>query len=273
MGDADILIRVEQYDEIERIMGDLGYQAGVVTDYEIVWNHPQLHLELHRRLISTLNEDYYAYLGDGWNRAIKSAGVRYAMRPEDEFIYELIHFAKHFRNGGIGCRHVTDLWIYQKEYPAMDSTYLTEELTKLQLLDFYRTVQRLIDVWFEHSEPDDQMEFLTTYIFESGNWGKAESHFLSTIVKDKRNKTVNELRREHIRKHLFPPASAIEKKYTILKKAPWLLPLVWIYRPFYKLLFERRSLKRQLDNVKLVSEEKIDAKRQMLRSVGLDFNF
>ena len=51
MGDADILIRVEQYPKIKEIMKGLGYRAVMESDHELVWETDRLHLELHKRLI------------------------------------------------------------------------------------------------------------------------------------------------------------------------------------------------------------------------------
>ena len=58
MGDADILIKVEQYDRIVPIVEALGYHFVVETDHELVWENPGLHLELHKRLIPDYNRDF-----------------------------------------------------------------------------------------------------------------------------------------------------------------------------------------------------------------------
>lgn len=49
MGDADILIREEQYADIRPIMGELGFTEILESDHELVWDKPGLlHLELHQ---------------------------------------------------------------------------------------------------------------------------------------------------------------------------------------------------------------------------------
>ena len=58
------------------------------------------------------------------------------MTPEDEFIYLFTHFAKHYRDGGIGCRYVVDLWVFLRNNPTMDPEKIKRELDKLQLREF-----------------------------------------------------------------------------------------------------------------------------------------
>ena len=42
MGDADVLIRVEQYDRIKPIMESLGYTSGEENAHELPWRCPEL---------------------------------------------------------------------------------------------------------------------------------------------------------------------------------------------------------------------------------------
>ena len=52
MGDADILIRYEQYGKIRPIMTALGFNEVLESDHELVWDKKGiLHAELHKRLI------------------------------------------------------------------------------------------------------------------------------------------------------------------------------------------------------------------------------
>lgn len=271
MGDADILIRMEQYEKIVPLMESLGFQAELESDHELIWKHPGLYLELHKRLIPSYNPDYYAWFGDGWRLASCDRATHYKMEPEDEFIYELTHFAKHFRDGGIGCRHVTDLWLLRQR--ELDWERIRRELNKLRLLTFWEQISRLIDVWFEDGEGDGMTDFLTEYIFASGSWGLAREHFLSGLLRTEQEAPARTSKVGHVLSTLFPGVKSLKVKYTVLEKAPWLLPAVWVHRLGYKLLFEPEKVKRQADNVKLVASEELEEKRAMLRSVGLEFHF
>ena len=273
MGDADILIRMEQYDAIRQLMTELGFQEKKVTDHELVWKSQSLYLELHRRVIPSYNLDMMEYFGDGWGLAKICRGNRYDMTPEDEWIYLFTHFAKHYRDGGIGCRHMVDLWVYLRTTQNLDEVYVKAELEKLRLLEFYMNIRKLIAVWFEGAQEDAMSEFLTEFIFTSGSWGQMENRILSRTLRDSKRSALGfSGRLIYIRNTLFPGANVLQDKYTILKKAPWTLPLVWLVRPFYKVVFESESLKIQEKNLEMLSQGNVELRQQMLRYVGLDYH-
>ena len=271
MGDADVLIRMEQYDKIKPIMEELGFAEGVESDHELVWRKKDLFLELHKRLIPSYNGDFYAYFGDGWLLAKPEFGTRYAMPAEDEFIYLFTHFAKHYRDGGIGCRHVLDLWVYLQNHPEMDSDRLQAELDKLKLGEFYGNLCRLMEVWFGDGVSDEKMDYMTGFIFASGNWGSAEVHLLSQTVKHTKN-TRMDGRTQYFWSHLFPTAAGLSQSYPILKKHPWVLPGVWAVRICRK-VFDPKAIARTEANLKALDQAKVDERQSLLNYVGLDSNF
>ena len=274
MGDADILIRTEQYDKIRSVMQSLQFTEGEETVHELVWKSDALYLELHKHLIPSYNRDFYGYFGEGWARAKLLRGTQYTMTPEDEFIFLFTHFAKHYRDGGIGCRHVVDLWVFLRSHPELDLDYIQTELKKLQLLDFYRNIRRLISTWFEDQESDSRTDFLTEFIFASGSFGQIENRVLSRAVRDANHSVLGVSGKLlYPWQTAFPGIKILREKYTILKKHPYMLPLVWLIRPFYKVLFEWRSLRQQQRNLAAFDEDGMENHQKMLHYVGLDYNF
>lgn len=274
MGDADILIRMEQYHRICPILEELGFRETGDSDHELIWQNDALYLELHKRLIPSYNQDFYAYFGDGWKLAKEKNGTRYAMTAEDEWIFLFTHFSKHFRDGGIGCRHVVDLWVYLRSRPHLDEDYVATQLKKLQLFDFYENIRQLLAFWFADAQADDKTEFISEYIFASGSWGGVESRVLSRAVRDSRRARLGmNGRLRYLWQTAFPSVQRLKGKYTVLKKAPYLLPAVWLLRPFYKVLFERSSLKQHGRNMEALSKDGIQTRRQLLNYVGLDYGF
>lgn len=274
MGDADILIRMEQYDRIVPIMEDLGYQFKEETDHELPWRSKALIVELHKRLIPSYNRDYHAYYGDGWQLGKPCQGHRYAMTDEDTYVYLFSHYAKHYRDGGIGCRHVTDLWVWRRSHPDMDDSYIRRELEKLQLDVFFDNTQQLLEVWFQDAEADERTAFMTDFIFVSGNFGLLENRALSYGVKT--SKTAAAVKGEWLRQlceALFPGRKTMEKQYPVLVNRSWLIPLFWPIRILDKLLFQRKTVERRQRTLKALTAENVDSHRKALQYVGLDFNF
>lgn len=274
MGDADILIRMEQYDRIRPIVASLGFEEHMESDHELIWRSNILELELHKRLIPSYNKDYFHYFGDGWRLAKVKNGCRWSMTPEDEYIYLFTHFAKHYRDGGIGLRHVLDLWVYERSVPAMDEKYLRKELDKLQLWQFRQNVCQLIRAWFCGEVLDEVTAFLSDFVFDSGSWGKSEARDLAFGVRDaesagsvQKGKLMREL------KILFPPMFNMKQLFPILKKLPVLLPVFWLVRWVKILLFRRERIAYQRRRLQQRDAEKIETYQQALNYVGLDFRF
>lgn len=276
MGDIDILVRMEQYDRIRPLMESLGFAEGHVTDHELHWHKNHLMVELHSKLVPSYNKDFYAYFGDGWTLAQKGQGSRYHMTPEDEMVYLFTHFAKHYRDGGIGCRHAVDLWVFLRENPNMDQQKIKRELDKLQLGEFYENICRVIDVWFADAPSDEKTDFITDFIFNSGSWGAQESKTVSEAVRDQSHRR-GTLRVKLMRwmPVLFPSVKVLRDKYTVLKKAPWMLPFVWVYRLCYKLLCKegRATFRRHALKLKAINPQNLETRHEALRYVGLDYNF
>jgi len=273
MGDADILIRTGQYDKIRPILPELGMREGVESDHEVIWSCPDLHLELHKRLIPSYNKDYYRYFGDGWQLAKIQNGNRYSMTPEDEYIYLLTHFAKHYRDSGIGCRHLVDLWVYRQAH-KLDASYIAAELKALQLFDFEQNIRAVLAVWFEDAEETEKTAFITDVIFQSGSWGSRETHAASLGTKNAAiTGSVRKGRMLKVAQAFFPNSVALQNHYPLLKKYPALLPVFWPVRWVTAVLFRRDNLRRQYQELQMTNAAAVQTYQQALNYVGLDFHF
>lgn len=276
MGDADLLIRVEQYEAIRPLMQELGYTEVLESDHEFVWRNAATMIELHKRLIPSYNKDYYAYFGDGWRlgHPVSEGSTRYEMTPEDEFIYLFTHFAKHYRDAGIGIKHLIDFRVFRQHHPELNEEYLSRELKKLQLWEFYENAMRTLDMWFGDAEADEVTDFITQIIFNSGVYGTHEAHILSAALKTtKTTGSVGKTRAKKILPLVFLPYPAMCERYPILTKLPFLLPIFWVVRWIEVLLFKRNRYKAQKKDWDVMSVDRIEGYQQALNFVGLDFNF
>ena len=276
MGDADILIRKEQYSRIRELLSSMGMSENIESDHEYVWTAGEFKLELHKRLIPTYNKDYYAYYGDGWRFARPTGqGSAYEMRPEDHFVYLLVHFAKHYRDGSISAKNVCDFWVCRKAYPDMDETYLRAQLQMLNLLEFYQNMRDLLDTWFEGAAPTDAVEILTQTIFNGGIYTQTESNQTFSMIKlTKEGKQVSDSKLKLLWKVLFPPVNALANRYPILLKAPVLLPAVWVIRAFEIVFLNSDRRQKGMDKTRKlmnIDAEQIADYERKLHAVGLNY--
>ncbi len=272
MADADILIKPEQRETIEQLLSSLGYHKYAESLCEIIYENDNLHLELHKWLIPPDIKDYFCYFKAAFDRAEQVDGSEYKMRDEDHFIYVFVHFARHYRGGGIGLKHLCDLFVC-REGLTLDEEYLKSELEKLSLLEFYLNVSSALDAFFLEGEKNDVSELIIDTVFESGAYGTAKSVRLSDAARRAGDKGVRKARRSHLLWTLFLPYSIMCIKYPVLKKVPFLLPFLWAWRIIAAPFKGRSKALEGLREVHDLSANEIREFAEKLNAVGLKFDF
>lgn len=272
MGDADVLIRQEQYDRIAVLMEQLGYRLTNVDEQVYTWDSDALHLELHIAMVQPLSR-YYAYYGTGWKFARRDTCCRYRLSVEDEFVFLFAHFARHYRIGGIGCRHVLDLYVHRRACPQREEHYIEQQMEKLNLLEFYRNMKRVLAVWFENTETDATVDLITEYIFSGGTFGseKNRKYYWEVMGIIKAQSTKNSRAKMTVQT-IFPPLSYMQRSYPVLRKAPYLLPVMWVVRFVRTLLFRPASIKRKADFLSDMRDDDVEFRRRTLEVMGIRFD-
>lgn len=267
MGDVDISIRKEQREEIMQLMPELGYTLSDEGNTTMTWDNASLHLELHKHMCSYYNEAYY---DDVWERATCTQGRRFVFSTEDGYIHLFNHFARHYRIGGIGCRHIVDLYVYRLAHPDMDEAYILQEMKKLHLQKFYEHVSLLLKVWFDGAASDEVVEVISQYIFNSGSWGTPKSHITAGEIKQetKEGKAMH-YRFRAILRSLFPPVDHMASHYPIVKKAPYLLPFTWVMRGVSAVIGRRKHIAIHMDLWRMIEDEKVTECQAHYKRVGL----
>lgn len=266
MGDADILIHTEQKEKISAIMEALGYTFHSESDHEWNWANSELKLELHKRLVSSDEKNYYSYFGDGWEWAKTKEGCRWSMSQEDAFIFEFSHFTRHYCKGGIGVRHMVDLWVHLYNAPNMDKQYVREQLEKMHLGSFYDNVMAVIQAWFYDGLWTPEAEYISEFVFGQGSVSHNEEVANNAIASRARGNAKHGKFRMIIRR-LFPARKHLDWNYPKLKKVP--LPFAWVAR-WFSLLGKRDIVQKRLDQMSEITDDSVNAYRQSLEFVGLD---
>ncbi len=272
MSDADILIREAEREKAEALLKKLGYRKYAESLCEIIYENDNLHLELHKSLIPPDIKDYFAYFEHVFDRAEQVEGSEYKLRDEDHFIYIFVHFARHYRGGGIGLKHLCDLFVCRKVLD-LDGEYLEAEMKKLGLLEFYRNVCAATDAAFSDGGHSDITALIIDTVFESGAYGTVSNIRLSDAARRAGDKGLGRARRSHFLWTLFLPYSLMCIKYPFLKKAPFLLPFMWIWRAISGVFKKNSRAAAELREVKGLSADEVKAFVDRLHAVGLKFDF
>ena len=275
MGDVDILIREEQYPLIRELLSGLGLSEGKETDHELMWKASNdVLIELHKKLIPSYNDDYYSYYCDAWNKAVLVSDNCYSMSAEDEYIYLFTHLTKHYRDGGIGLRHIIDIWLFNVTHPEMDKDYIRAELGKLELDKFHKNILDTIDVWFDGALETELTSHVTERIIESGSYGIKEWTDVAAATRlSEGASSVSSAKRKKILSLIFMPYSSMKRRYPILERLPFLLPIMWVVRWFDAIFNRKKNVSRHIEKLNQIDEEKVDGYNKELEMVGLKFQF
>ncbi len=268
MSDADILIRADHRGLLEQIMIQLGFSPLSESDHEWNWIKPELKLELHKRLVSSDDKEYYSYFGEGWQFAKKKNGCRYEMTEEDALVFEVVHFTRHYCAEGISIRHLMDLWVHMYCAPNMDLDYVRQQLEKMRLGVFFDNLRATINAWFCDGPWNDVIEHISNVVF--GNTAQENIRQIAQSARaTQRTGTAKKGKLNLFLIKAFPARKHLDWNYPQLKKVP--LVFAWIARWFILLTQRADTVKKNYSQMQDVSQEQVDDYRKSLEYVGLQF--
>lgn len=265
MSDADILIKAEQYKNIPAVMEELGYRFVTESDHEYIWENSSLVVELHKSLIPTYDGKLHDFFKKPWDMAVLKENNHYVLNTNDEFVHIFTHFAKHYRAGGIGVKHLTDLYVFKQKY-LVDEAYVKQALKKIGVLEFYKNITDAINFAFLDEKLTEKAEFLLKTVLNSGTYGVPEKKNVWASVMNKNSKF------RRIIRLAFPPRKNLKQKYPVLEKCGVLLPVMWVVRIFDTLLFKRYKIKNQQQKISYATAERTDDYIRALEYVGFDMS-
>ncbi len=270
MGDVDILIRVEQYPLIEKTLQEQGFTFELESAHEYNWKKPGiLYLELHKALFASYETDFFPIFGDGWDKAQRVGDThRHVLSFEDQFLYVFVHFAKHYRGGGVGLRHLTDIAMYLRSGKLHDIAYIEQQLKALHMLEFYHNILDVIAAWLENGEMTEKVAFILQQVWSSGVYGTPEAHRTANAERAASG-SAKTAKLNYAWRLIFPCYRDMALKYPFLKKAPVLTPLMWPVRWVTAGILRPRHVAHRYRNMQAVSVEDIANRQDALRFVGL----
>ena len=260
MGDIDLLYKPEQHHFFMTLMLSLGYgdyQEGRKND--TYSRPPFITVEAHRELV-TSESDCADYYRDIWNMAQPKDGLKYTyeMRVEDELVFNIVHLAEHFKEGGAGVRFIIDVYVYSRI--EMDNDYVEHELTKLSLNEFYHHILDLANYWLADSESSELTEKLADFIMDSGVFGDKDNAAALAV---------EEGRIKHFFKVCFPDYDSMKSMFPWLEGREVLLPYAWGLRGVRALRYRKGNVDLHFSQVRTGDTEKGKALRQFYSECGL----
>lgn len=274
MCDIDILIDNNDYEQYETVMAELGYEKKQESNHEHIFvKKPMVNVELHKSIVPSYNTDLYEYYGTGWKYAKKiNDNERYNYSLEDQFVFLIVHLAKHYQSSGIGISHFIDIYVMMKKC-ELDQSYINIELCKLGLEKFYNNVLRLIEFWFsdENAKSDELMQEMSEYVIASGAYGnfanRAATETMKGIEKYGNEKAV---KRAKLIEIAFPSCKALSENFPILKKCILLYPVCLVYRNVRALFFRRGKVKNYMESVRYSDNNHMNRLSSHLSDVGFE---
>lgn len=266
MLDMDLYVEPEKYQEAEKILLSRGYEISTNADDKDTGyiKKPFLIAELHKELKYDYDKGYDYYKG-AFQRMTSADGYRMNMTNEDFYVYILSHTAHHFETAGTGIKSVVDhYFLREKLKPQCDAQVLENALEEIGLYEFSKKLDKLCDFWFNGAECDDLTEKMTRYIILSGVFGNETNGYISGIIRGEYSDGAN----SYFIKRLFPPLKTMRNRYTILKKAPVLLPLFWGIRIFATVLNPQR-VAGETKNVLSADNTQKEHQKQLFDDMGL----
>ncbi len=277
MGDADILIREKQYKAIRPLLLSLGFKEGVKSPHEYIWVKQDIfYIELHHKLFAPRNKEFIKFYGDGWDKALPCSNVphRFEMDDEATLAYLVSHLAKHYRDSGIGIRHLLDIWIFLLAKPALDMRRVADDLAQLRLDEFFDNLIKTFAVWFEDAEQTEATELITKRVFASGSYGTNVSKSVVDVTENIHSqRQLNHARWTYLLRACFPSYQGMCIKYKWLKYCPILLPVMWIVRLFGIALFKQKKISQTKHKFDQMTPELLNAEQRERHAVGLHFAF
>ena len=238
-GDIDILVHEKDIDRLRPIMDSLGYvpeDEYEGHDIHIVYNKPpMIKVEVHRQLVKNSNRAY-DFCQRVWERSKVKEGTAhcYCMNNECLYTYMMAHLAKHLYSGGAGIRLVTDIWVMRRKL-TFDSELLHQYLEEAKLADIDEMMVGLVSHMYDGKDiTDSRTQILENIVFTGGSFGSAETKQLISGNDSYLNKVTEFF------KMVFPSVRALSGKYSVLRKRPYLYPIVWFSRLF-SLATEKRQ--------------------------------
>ena len=279
LADLDILIHSEDTEKVNAVMTKLGYSCRDLNKHDDdKYRKAGLAVEMHRTLDTDGLKDASLYEKPFELTEPVGGGCR-RMRDSDAYLYTVVHGMKHFMFGGTGIRSLLDIYLYLKN-AKLDESYIKECAERMGVTRFLNRMEELAVKVFGSTEAgavtgscekdlDADSEELVYFMLKSGAGGSRET--LDASLFDRSGKGGrNGSRASYIFRNVFPSMKSMQKRDPVLKKAPALLPVMYVRRWFQLLFSKRERLRSGIERYNSIDGETVEKLKRIHELAGLE---
>lgn len=242
MSDIDILFDEKRSADLRQIMVDLGFTVKGYgkKNHDVYQKKPVSNFEMHRTLFyEATTGSLYTYYISVKDRLIPDEGKKYGCHFSDEdfYLYIIAHEYKHYWGGGTGIRSLLDTYVYLKK-KTLDMDYVSREAEKIGIADFEQKNRDFALRLFDGETLTAEEEKMLNYVVFSGVYGSYETNAVNVMRKMGR--------RKYFLSRLTVPRKVMEDDFPILKKAPFLYPVIWVVRLLRGVFLRNEKFRAQL---------------------------
>lgn len=291
MSDIDVFMEEDDVRQLYDAFIERGYSTGVQgigNHYEYEKNvakvefHPELvalDSEYGQKVFAVMypNAKSVAEEMELWEHTVPYEGSDFLrqLTPDYHYMYVVMHALSHLMGSGTGIRSFIDIWVMNQHYGlSWDRAELNALLERFGLLRFEQYALALADRWFELDSEvqasaktidinEDALEALEVFVLDSGTYGNLENNLLKEMHHD----TGADSRVRYLAHAFFRPLSMMKQHYPVLKKAPVLLPVMWVYRTVEIFLKRGDTARRKLKVVATADQEKARKNKELFEKV------
>ncbi len=276
MGDVDVLIRAEDSKRVFDVMQKLGYSCDAfMKNDDDKYRKSGLAFEMHRMLDAEGLADASIYL-EPFSLAERTEGRCYRMRRCDAYLYTVVHGMKHFMYGGTGLRTLLDTYLYLEDAEVVNGRqYIDGAAERMGIAKYLHRMERLAVTAFGSGEPvaegeiDGESAELIEFMIKSGASGNSST--LDASLMDKSGKGgKGGSKASMLLRMLFPPYKIMRRRNPVLKKAPFLLPFMYVYRWFQLLFTDRGHIRDRFERYSAIEDGALDELRHIHDIAGLE---
>lgn len=262
MVDMDILVKEEGMNKGKKLILARGFTQEMNNGKDIVLvKKPFLTIELHRMLFA---EEYFMhdYFSSVWDRVEKTSEFEYKMPVNDLYVYTLAHLAEHYLEAGSCFRPLMDLFLMEAKYSEkLNFDYINKQFEKIGIEKFAINIRQLYKCTFSGEKYSENSLLMENYIvFGAPVINASEVANVARTSKSKSQRLLNSL---------FPNLKHMKLRYSILEKAPVLLPLFWVVRIFEFLFKKKDEIENKKGKISNVDVAGVNIMKDIFEKSGL----